>query len=351
MNISFLLFYLFFVLILCFLLISLLLFFICYECLILLLFFILFLLIPTYYRIRTAFFFFLFSIFGSISFILSLLIFILSEWLISSLFILFIFFIKIPCFPFFYWLPEVHCEVDSSISLWLAGLLLKLGLFGILRFILCSFFLGSRFLSSFVLSISLIGVLIVSSSCFRFFDLKKIIAFSSILHLNLTLVSIYSLNSIGVLSGIITSISHGFSSVALFLFAGLLINKTYSRYLDSFFFIDSIFREVLIFFLLANLSFPGSFNLVSEILALINIVWNNSFFSFSFLLTGLFSCYYWFLILNRKLPYHSCSSSLHFIESFLFFWLLVLIYFLGFLLILLLFLLLSSLFILSVLIL
>ena len=107
-------------------------------------------------------------------------------------------------------------------------------------------------------------------------------AFSSILHLNLTLVSIYSLNSIGVLSGIITSISHGFSSVGLFLFAGLLINKTYSRYLDSFFFIDSIFREVLIFFLLANLSFPGSFNLVSEILALINIVWNNSFFCFSF---------------------------------------------------------------------
>ena len=103
MNISFLLFYLFFVLILCFLLISLLLFFICYECLILLLFFILFLFIPTYYRIRTAFFFFLFSIFGSISFILSLLIFILSEWLISSLLIVFIFFIKIPCFPFFYW--------------------------------------------------------------------------------------------------------------------------------------------------------------------------------------------------------------------------------------------------------
>ena len=334
MNISFLLWYLFFVLILCFLLISLLLFFICYECLILLLFFILFLFIPTYYRIRTAFFFFLFSIFGSISFILSLLIFILSEWLISSLLIVFIFFIKIPCFPFFYWLPEVHCEVDSSISLWLAGLLLKLGLFGILRFILCSFFLGCRFLCSFVLSISLIGVLIVSCSCFRFFDLKKIIAFSSILHLNLTLVSIYSLNSIGVLSGIITSISHGFSSVGLFLFAGLLINKTYSRYLDSFFFIDSIFREVLIFFLLANLSFPGSFNLVSEILALINIVWNNSFFCFSFLVAGLFSCYYWFLILNRKLPYHCCSSSLNWIEWFLFFWLLVLIYFLGFLLIL-----------------
>ena len=91
---------------------------------------------------------------------------------------------------------------------------------------------------------------------------------------------------------------------------------------------------ILIFFLLANVTFPGSFNLVSEILALINIVWNNSFFCFSFLVAGLFSCYYWFLILNRKLPYHCCSSSLNWIEWFLFFWLLVLIYFLGFLLIL-----------------
>ena len=81
MNFSFLLFYLFFGVFLCFLLISLLLFSISLECLILLLFFILFLFIPTYYRIRTAFFFFLFPIFGSISFILSLLICILSSWI------------------------------------------------------------------------------------------------------------------------------------------------------------------------------------------------------------------------------------------------------------------------------
>ena len=91
MNISFLLFYLFFGLILCFLLISLLLFFICYECLILLLFFILFLFIPTYYRIRTAFFFFLFSIFFSLLLVFNV------GWLIrwlhclgASLFMLFI---------------------------------------------------------------------------------------------------------------------------------------------------------------------------------------------------------------------------------------------------------------------
>jgi len=112
------------------------------------------------------------------------------------------------------------------------------------------------------------------------------------LHLNLTLVSLYSLNSIGVLCGIVTSISHGFSSFGLFLFAGLLINKTYSRYLDSFFFIDAILRGLLLLLIIGNLSFPGSFNFVGEILALISIVSIDSFFCFSFLLSSFFSTFF-----------------------------------------------------------
>jgi len=151
---------------LCFLLLSLLLFFICYESLIVLLFFILLLFIPSYYRIRTSFYLFLFTIFGTIALIMCLLIVVLSDWLLCSLFLVFPFYIKIPCFPFYYWLPEVHCEVNSSISLFLAGLLLKLGLFGIMRFILCSFFLVLGFLCSFVISFSVMGVIIVSCSCF-----------------------------------------------------------------------------------------------------------------------------------------------------------------------------------------
>jgi NADH:ubiquinone oxidoreductase subunit 4 (subunit M) len=137
MNYSLIFFLIFFDLFLCFVLRDWLSFFICYESLILLLFFLLFLFTFSYYRIRSAFFLFLFSIFGSITFIISLLIVILSQLLISSLFILFPFFIKIPSFPFFYWLPEIHCEVNSSISLFLAGLLLKLGVFFIF---VCSFF-------------------------------------------------------------------------------------------------------------------------------------------------------------------------------------------------------------------
>ena len=117
--------------------------------------------------------------------------------------------------------------------------------------------------------------------------------------------------------------------IFVFLFAGTLMNKTYSRYLDSFFFIDTAFRGVLLFLLLANLSFPGSFNFVGEILALISIVQIDYFFCLWLLGSSALSCFYWFVILNRKLPYHSVFSSLTVVEFFLFFWLIILVYLSG----------------------
>ena len=296
---------------------SLLFIFIIYESLIILLLFILLLFIFSYYRIRTAFFLFIISIFGTIGFILSLLLILYSISSFTSLLIVYPFYIKIPSFPWFYWLPEVHCEVNSSISLFLAGLLLKLGIFGIIRFILSSFFLVKGFLSSLVISFSIIGLFLISCLSFRFIDLKKIIAFSSILHLNITLISIYSFNLIGLLCGIIISISHAFSSVSLFLFISLLFLKTYSRYFDSLFFISSTFRSFLLLFLLANFSFPGSFNFIAELLTLITIALITSFLSFSFLISSSFFFLYFFFIFNRKLPYQSSYSSFNCIQLLL----------------------------------
>jgi len=105
-------------------------------------------------------------------------------------------------------LPEVHCEANSSISILLAGLLLKLGIFGIMRFILSSFFLPLRFLCSLVLSLLFISIILILCSSYRYFDLKKMIAFSSILHLNLSFASIVCMNGIGVLCSLLTSIAH-----------------------------------------------------------------------------------------------------------------------------------------------
>ena len=161
--------------------------------------------------------------------------------------------IKVPIFPFHIWLPEVHTETSTSGSVILAGILLKMGIYGLIRFVLSSFFLSLRLLSSFIISFTLIGIIITFSSCFRYFDLKKIIAFSSILHLNFSLISILSMNSSSILSGIFISVSHGFSSISSSLIIGLLINKTYSRYLDNFFFINTQLRGLLLFLLPSNL--------------------------------------------------------------------------------------------------
>ena len=84
----------------------------------------------------------------------------------------------------------------------------KISIYGILRFILSSFFLALRFRSSFVLSFTLIGIILVSASCFRYYDLKKIIAFSSILHLNITLCALYSLSGTGFLIATIIPINN-----------------------------------------------------------------------------------------------------------------------------------------------
>ena len=114
-----------------FIIINLSLYFIFYESLSIPIFFSLFIYIPSYYRIRTSFFFFIFTIFGTIGFILASSLIISSNFLLSLL-IMIPFFIKIPTFPSIVWLPEVHRESATSISLFLAGLLLKLSIYGIL---------------------------------------------------------------------------------------------------------------------------------------------------------------------------------------------------------------------------
>jgi len=250
----------------------------------------------------------------------------------NSLFIILIIIpilIKMPSFPFFYWLPEVHSESNSSISLLLAGLILKLSIYGLIRFILSTFYLSLQFLTTFLLIFTLLGVLIITCSCFRYFDLKKIIAFSSILHLNLVLVSCLSFNSCGLLSGIFISLSHSFSSIALFLLAGLLINKTYSRYIDSIFMLDLILRAILVLFILANLNVPGSINFIGEILSLISILSIDTFYIIFFLFIAFLSSLFWFIILNRKLTYNY-SYSLWLNHLLILIWLFIIIFYLGY---------------------
>ena len=130
----------------------------------------------------------------------------------------------------------------------------------------------SIYCSSLILTLTLIGTLIVIHSCFRYFDQKKLIALSSIIHLNLALISLLTLSSFSFIISLLVSLSHSLSSISLFLFSGLLINKSYSRYVDSLFFIPSLLRGILLLIILGNISFPGSINFITELLLLINAI-------------------------------------------------------------------------------
>jgi NADH:ubiquinone oxidoreductase subunit 4 (subunit M) len=175
----------------------------------------------------------------------------------------------------------------------------------------------------------LLGALIVACSAFRYFDLKKIIALSSIIHLNVSFLSCLSFNASGVLGSIFISLSHSFSSVGLFLFAGLLISKSYSRYVDCIFWLGPALRFVFVLFVLSNINIPGSINFIGELLALISITAVDASSLAIVLFLSFAQCLNWLVIVNRKLPcccvYSICVNAL-----LVMLWLLLLIFSLGF---------------------
>ena len=157
-----------------------------------------------------------------------------------------------------------------------------------MRYCYITFDLFYSIINSGLLTLTLIIILVIMCSFFRFVvDLKKIIAFSSIVHLNLTFAALITLNNSGILTAIITSFAHGLSSVALFLFIGSIITRTYSRNIDSLFFMDYNSRVILLFLLLFNLSFPATLNFIGELLAIISLISISAFFTFIFLLSSL----------------------------------------------------------------
>ena len=189
------------------------------------------------YKIRSSFYLLLFTIFGSLFLFIALVIlyvitgstnFILLENFQSSLnqqcslSLLFIcgFGMKVPIFPFHIWLPEVHTETYTSGSVILAGILLKLGVYGFIRF---SFFpIGIKYWSPVIFTLTLMGIILPSINVITQYDLKKIIAYSSISHMNVGIASWSTFSSWGNMACFFISVAHGLSSSFLFLFAGFV---------------------------------------------------------------------------------------------------------------------------------
>ena len=246
-------------------------------------------------KIRAVYLFFFYTLFGSLLMLIGLLYiysiagtlnleyllaweFTFTEqcWLWLAFFVSFA--SKIPMFPFHVWLPEAHVEAPTPGSVLLAGILLKLGVYGFLRFSLSLFPEASLYFSPFVYLLSVLGVIYASLSAIRQTDLKRIIAYSSVAHMNLVTLGIFSFNSIGLEGAVLQSISHGFVSGAMFLLIGVLYDRYHSRFLyyyGGLVHMMPVYSIFLLIFTMANIALPGTSSFVGEFLLLTGIYKTN----------------------------------------------------------------------------
>jgi NADH-quinone oxidoreductase subunit M len=181
---------------------------------------------------------------------------------------------KIPMFPFHIWLPEAHVEAPTVGSVLLAGILLKLGVYGFLRFSITLFSDASLFFSPLVYLLSILGVLYSSMTAIRQTDLKRIIAYSSIAHMNLVTLGIFSFNTLGLEGAILQSISHGFVSGGMFLLIGIIYSRYHSRFLyyyGGLVHLMPVYAVIFLLFTMANIALPGTSSFVGEFLLLIGV--------------------------------------------------------------------------------
>ena len=193
-------------------------------------------------KIHASYLFFFFTLVGSLFMLTGILwlylytgelnIQILQYILLSKehqLILWFLFFIafavKVPIYPVHTWLPEAHVEAPTGGSIILAGVLLKLGLYGILRILMVLFPIGNIYYSPLVMTISFISIIFISIIILQQIDLKKIIAYSSIAHMNFAILGLFSNNIYGIEGSIYTMLSHGLISSMLFFCIGVLYDR------------------------------------------------------------------------------------------------------------------------------
>nr|AKK32539.1 NADH dehydrogenase subunit 4 [Oncylocotis sp. PJ-2015] len=204
------------------------------------------------------------------------------------------FLVKIPMFFFHFWLPKAHVEAPISGSMILAGILLKLGGYGLMRIFNFLYKFGVNFNYLFI-SISLLGMVLVGFICLMQFDMKLLIAYSSVGHMGMVVCGIFTLNNLGMYGGLIMMLAHGLCSSGLF----CLANMNYERLKSRSFYINKglinfIPSMSLFWFLLSinNMASPPSLNLLGEILLINSLMsWSTLVFIFLFISSFMSCCY------------------------------------------------------------
>jgi NADH-quinone oxidoreductase subunit M len=187
--------------------------------------------------------------------------------------------VKIPMWPFHTWLPDAHVEAPTAGSILLAGVLLKLGGYGYLRFSLPMLPDASEFFTPLIYTLSVVAVIYTSLVALMQEDMKKLIAYSSIAHMGLVTIGIFTPNALGLDGSIFQMLSHGVVSGALFMGVGVVYDRLHTHEIDRFGGLVHrmpLYAAIFLLFSLASVGLPGTSGFVGEILVIVGVFEINS---------------------------------------------------------------------------
>ena len=240
-------------------------------------------------RVYAAFKFFLFTLTGSVLMLVAILVIYfdagttdvtalldrtferdLQIWLWVAFFASFA--VKVPMWPVHTWLPDAHVEAPTAGSVILAGVLLKMGAYGFLRFSLPMLPLASEFFTPFVYTLSVVAIVYTSLVALVQEDMKKLIAYSSVAHMGFVTIGIFTVTPQGVEGAIVQMLSHGIISSALFLCVGVVYDRLHTREIARYGGLVHrmpVYAFVFMVFALGSIGLPGTSGFVGEFLILV----------------------------------------------------------------------------------
>ncbi|HKW50216.1 MAG TPA: NADH-quinone oxidoreductase subunit M [Candidatus Eisenbacteria bacterium] len=180
--------------------------------------------------------------------------------------------IKVPMFPFHTWLPDAHVEAPTAGSVILAGVLLKMGTYGFVRFAMPLFPEATQAFAPWIIALAVIGIIYGALVAMVQPDVKKLVAYSSVSHLGFVMLGLFALNPQGLQGGILQMVNHGLSTGALFLAVGMIYERRHTREISEFGGLAEVLPWFAAFFLvicLSSLGLPGLNGFVGEFLILL----------------------------------------------------------------------------------